>query len=175
MTRLILYVIIYVTSISFLTAQSTAPNLLIDETINESGLNANQLKNLGAIANLKTTKKLRVVRVNEEAILSDNIIIRPFEDHKILIQRNKVIVGSDSNLSWMGVGNDSYATANMVFNEGNLTATFSDVNNQYKIYPLSDGLHVVVLIDPKDYPTKGCEINSHSLQLFYSQRQDVYF
>jgi peptidyl-Asp metalloendopeptidase len=118
-------------------------------------LNSQQSEALAAIRKLPSTAEATVVRVNADALeTNDRLWVVLGTNNPIPIENNSR-ESRGSSTTWMGTApNEASGSTAIIANDRNVTASIQTSEGLYRIRPLGGGLHALIKVDTAKMPAE---------------------
>ncbi len=137
-------------------AGTAASNLFQQVGVGVAATSADQTQKLDNIQNEPTTKGVRVVRIDVDALRKPTVRLNLASDKSILVTKATTEPRDDNNFDWFGELPDVPGNAVLAVHGDNVTGSVNTGTSLYSIRPLGNGLHAVIEVDqtkfPEDHP-----------------------
>jgi hypothetical protein len=109
---------------------------------------------LSTLRSLATTEELRLVRVNPDALkTNDQIDVPIFPNGAVRIQRSSRELDRDEIVTWLGQASGEEPGSTVIAVNGDqVTASIQTLDGLYRLRPLADGLHALIKVDLERLP-----------------------
>ncbi len=145
--------------LSFLGASAThAANnelfklLPLNQATQFSAAKSSTNKLLDRIKALPTTKSVTLMLIDEKALQGKNTRMMLSSVKTVSVDKSNVETRSTADYTWSGSLSGVPGNAILVVRNGNITGSFWDIDDHYRIEPVGNGVHAVIKIDQSRFP-----------------------
>ncbi|MBC8346449.1 MAG: T9SS type A sorting domain-containing protein [Candidatus Marinimicrobia bacterium] len=127
----------------------------------ESSLSTNQAAHLAKIRNRETSKKVRIVRIQDVSRLLNNesIQLNIFPGKRFTVNHDKTKMRGYNQYSWYGKIPGKQGHAIIVFTDKGITGSVWVDMELYQVEPLGSGAHAIIHIDQSQFPPEHQPLN----------------
>ena len=149
--RLLYRSLVFVILLASLSSAQTQ-KLFKDVSLQELKLSKDQNQILKGIGEDKTVIGSRIVMIDTDLLVKNQIPLNLSTDTSITVDRVKIITRKENDFTWVGKIPNTDSHVMMVVRDNNVTGTITIDSELYSIMPLGGGYHVIVNKDVKKFP-----------------------